>query len=271
MPRAFQFSAAWAGGLVLLLAGMAAGAPGAATRPSRDPEGDAQANVWAAAPPAANRSPTDSQPIRRSGSDGAGGASAAKPPGMETPRVAGALAAVIALIFLLKWAGKKLLRQPGAGKTTRAVQVLARSAVSHRQQILLVMVGKRLLVVGDSGAQMNALSEITDPDEVAALVGQVQGDKPDLAARAFGAMFGRAKAGIEDAEEAEEVESPAAGVISRESQAIGANETTNANADGADAVDDHGETEEAVISDTREELNGLMERVRLMSRQLHKG
>lgn len=263
-----SLAATWA--VMVLLAGMVSAAPGPVTRPARAADGDALANIRDTAPPAPIRSQTDSQPIRRSGADATGGTSASKP-GMELPRVVGALAAVIALILLLKWAGKKLLQPPGAAKTSRAVQVLARSAVSPRQQILLVMVGKRVLVVGDSGAQMNALSEITDPDEVAALVGQVQGEKPDLAARAFGAMFGRARAGIGGADETEEVESPAAGGVLRQSRATGGADAIDAHADGADAVDDPADPEEAMISDTREELNGLMERVRLMSRQLRNG
>jgi flagellar biogenesis protein FliO len=53
------------------------------------------------------------------------------------------------------------------------VQVLARCPVSHKQQILIVQVGRRLLVVGESAAGMNTLSEITDPDEVAVMMAQI--------------------------------------------------------------------------------------------------
>ncbi|MDB5333764.1 MAG: hypothetical protein JWP03_4915 [Phycisphaerales bacterium] len=239
----------------IFLAGAALAAPGPATRTARAADGDAQANVRAVAPPPPIRSETDTQLIRRSGGDPAAGGSGLKPTGMELSRVIGALAAVIGLILALKWGGKKLLRTPGAGRTSRAVQVLARSAVSPRQQILLLRVGRRVIVVGDSGSQMNALSEITDADEVAALVGQIQDDKPDLAARAFGAMFRRARSGMESNDEAE-AEHPQDGT--------GASVSEAPSAEPADAE----EAEAAAISDTREELNGLMKKVRLMSRQL---
>ncbi|HWE94809.1 MAG TPA: flagellar biosynthetic protein FliO [Tepidisphaeraceae bacterium] len=241
----------------VFLAGAALAAPGPATRTAHAADGDPQANSRAVAPPPPNRSETDKQLIRRGGADAGAAGSGLKPTGMELSRVVGALAAVIGLILALKWGGKKLLRTPGAGRTSRAVQVLARSAVSPRQQILLLRVGRRVIVVGDSGSQMNALSEITDADEVAALVGQIQGEKPDLAARAFGAMFRRARGGMEVDEEPEAQPSNDGAAAPGESPPT----------EPMDAE----EAEAATISDTREELNGLMEKVRLMSRQLRNG
>src|SRR5579862_7348078 len=71
----------------------------------------------------------------------------------ELPRVAGALAVVLALIFILRWGGLRIFNSPATQKASRSVQVLSRSVLAPRQHILLVQVGKRVLVVGDSGGQ----------------------------------------------------------------------------------------------------------------------
>ena len=72
-----------------------------------------------------------------------------------------------------------------AGATT-AVQLLSRTVLSPKQHVMLLRVGRRLVVIGDSGGQMSALSEITDPDEVAALVGQIRDEKLTAAGPTFG-------------------------------------------------------------------------------------
>jgi flagellar biogenesis protein FliO len=151
------------------------------------------------------------------------------PAWMETGRVALALLTVLALIFLLRWIGKRLLPNAAGGRAGSVVRVLSRSAVSGRQQVLLVQVGRRVLVVADNGTQMSPLSEITDADEVANLIGQLGGSANPAA---FGAALGAAK---------EEFD-----------------EKVEANDDQPD---------QAVVQ-TRGEIDGLMEKVRVLARQL---
>ena len=91
---------------------------------------------------------------------------------LDARRVIFALALVIALIFGLRWVVKKYFPSV-IGGSNGAVRVLSRSPLSPKQHVLLVQVGKRVLVVADNGTQINPLSEITDPDEVALLVGQI--------------------------------------------------------------------------------------------------
>ncbi len=208
-------------------------------------DNEAEANVRAAAPPAANRSPLDSERIHR-GANSPGGAAPStvvQPRGMELPRVAMSLSVVIALIFALRWGGKKIFQQPVAGRSTRAVQILARTPLAPRQQVLLLRVGRRVIVVGDSGSQMHALSEITDPDEVAALIGQLREETPEFSVKAFGSVFSRARHEMShEADEPPETPSDT--------------ETPEA----TDTPDD------PAISDTRLEITGLMEKVRVLSR-----
>ena len=98
----------------------------------------------------------------------------------DTTRVLFSLAAVIGLIVLLRWGGKRL----GAvgNRSSRAIQVLGRSYLSNKQQVLIVQVGRRVLVIGDSGQQLNTLCEITDANEAAALIAQLRGEPVESAA-----------------------------------------------------------------------------------------
>ncbi len=113
--------------------------------------------------------------------------------GMDTTRVVLALVLVIAIIFLLRWIAQQFFGAPSAKRSSRAVQVLSRSMVGPRQHVLLLQVGQRVIVVGDTGAQMHPLAEIKDPDEIAALMGQLRQDKSDPVSRAFGTFFGKAE------------------------------------------------------------------------------
>ena len=96
------------------------------------------------------------------------------------------LAVVIAAILALRVAGKRVLSFPGASKLSQSVRVVMRTPVGPRQHLMLVKVGKRLVLVGNTGTQMSALCEITDADEVASLIGQVGAEKSEPAT---GGMF----------------------------------------------------------------------------------
>jgi hypothetical protein len=107
---------------------------------------------------------------------------------------------------------------------------------------MLIRVGRRVIVVGESGSQMNTLCEITDPDEVAELAGQLQDAKTASPGRMFGTMFGRSRRDFERADD-RPVE-PSSGL--REA-----------------------ETDETPVASAREELSGLRERVRLIAEQFN--
>jgi flagellar biogenesis protein FliO len=123
-------------------------------------------------------------------------------------RVAAALIGVISLIFLLKWAGRGLLGQTPSARASGAVSVLTRSNIAPRQQIMLIQVGRRLVLVGNSGGAMNALCEIKEAEEVSELLGKVAADKTGSMARTFGTLFRKeedkfAEPAVEESEGAE--------------------------------------------------------------------
>lgn len=135
----------------------------------------------------ASRPAAEDLPIRRTtGAGQRGGADS----GFGLWRVAAALAAVIGCIFALRWVSQRAMGFGDAGASD-AVRILARTAVSPRQQMLLVHVGRRVLLVGNSGGTLTTLAQITDPDEVAAVVGQVR-QRHQAAPGAFARVFRRA-------------------------------------------------------------------------------
>jgi flagellar biogenesis protein FliO len=161
------------------------------------------------------------------------------------------LALVLALILAMRWLSQYLLAGSNRQGTSRAVRVLWRSVSGPKQQLMLLQVGRRLLVVANAGGQMNTLCEIGDPEEVAALLGQVQQEKPDSVSRTFATLFGRAERMFHPGRE-----TAAANAIQTR-----ADETTTP----ADGREEH--HVDPAMGVTKQELSGLVEKVRGLSRQ----
>jgi flagellar biogenesis protein FliO len=171
----------------------------------------------------------------------------APPKLVEPQRVILALAIVLGLIFALRWIGRKYFPSIAGPRGHGAVRVLSRTPITPKQQVLLMHVGRRVLVVADNGAQMSPLSEIRDPDEVAQLIGQVTNTAP---AGAFESTFSKAQESFE-----EQTSEPSA-----VETAIG----SNTESDQTSAPD---ETAESIVA-AHSEINGLMEKVRGLAQQL---
>lgn len=186
--------------------------------------------------------------------------------GFEPTRVVVALAVVIGLIALLRWVGRRVFGVAGPGRSTRAVQVLSRSPLSPKQNLVLIRVGRRLLVVADGGGAMNTLSEITDADEVAALLGQLQDDHNDRAIKTFGNLFGKKRGDFEREAESDSANGEPDGDARNLEDPDGAPDDVRlrpTTARGREGDDDEGRA----VESTRQELSGLMDKVRLLSRQ----
>jgi len=85
-----------------------------------------------------------------------------------------ALAVVVVLILVARMMLKRF--GPVSGPRGREVlDVLARATVSPRHQLLLVRVGRRVVLVGQGPSSLATLSEVTDAEEVAALIEAVAG------------------------------------------------------------------------------------------------
>jgi flagellar biogenesis protein FliO len=160
----------------------------------------------------------------------------------DAQRVGLALAVVIGAIFALKWASKKIFLLPGNARGGKGIKLLSRSVLAPKQQVLLLQVGNRVIVVGDSGGHMTALCEVNDPDEVAALVGEVS-QASESPKRSFGKLFGKARQSFEETATDDEVDSESLGNV--------------------EPVTELGVAEHA-------DIGGLMEKIRGMQRQFRK-
>ena len=151
-------------------------------------------------------------------------------------RVVGALAVVLGCIFVVRWAGKKFLGLQSTASGSGPVQILCRIPIAPRQQLMLLQIGRRILLIANCGTAMNTLCEISDADEVAALAGQLQERKRTSATSAFLSIFGKAGANFE-----------------AQQDLISPSETSPPD-ESADPV-------EPELATTRQEMRGLMDRV----------
>lgn len=71
------------------------------------------------------------------------------------------------------------------------LEVVTRLAVSPKQQLILVRLGRRLVLLGLSAERMSSLETIDDPDQVATLLGELNAAQPDSMTRAFEESFAR--------------------------------------------------------------------------------
>jgi flagellar biogenesis protein FliO len=117
--------------------------------------------------------------------------------GFDVPRVLLALAGVLSLIFLMRVAMRRFIPGSVVHRSTSAVKILARTSVAPRQHLLVIQFGKRLILVGDTGAHLNPLCEITDPDEIAGIVAHAREETMSVARR-FESLFGRARKEFSD-------------------------------------------------------------------------
>jgi len=133
----------------------------------------------------------DGQPIKRTSSEASTKSATPVSSTFDWQRLLIAMVLVLGLIALLRYFMVKLFPGTRGSPSTSAVRVLARASLAPRQQVLLVQVGRRVVVVGDSAGHLTSLSQIDDPDEVAALLGQVESTQAPTPAERFGSVFSR--------------------------------------------------------------------------------
>ena len=92
----------------------------------------------------------------------------------ELVRVGGALAAVLLLLLLLRGLLRAGGRWQGGGRPSGVLEVLGRYPIARSQSLVLLKLGGRVVLVHQTRAGMTAISEISDPQEVAALLARVE-------------------------------------------------------------------------------------------------
>ena len=85
-------------------------------------------------------------------------------------KVAATLVAIVVAIVGLGWLARRFVPGAGSSSPTGPIRVLTRVPLAPRSVVHLLQVGRRILVVGQTGESLRTLSEIEDPDEVAGLL-----------------------------------------------------------------------------------------------------
>lgn len=109
-----------------------------------------------------------------------------------------ALGIVVLLIFGVRAA---LLRcQGGAATVSRspALEVLTRVSIAPRTHVVMVRLGGRVLVLGESAAGLSTLADVQDPEEVAGLLASISVGRPGSASRTFDQLFAALGKGQDD-------------------------------------------------------------------------
>jgi flagellar biogenesis protein FliO len=106
------------------------------------------------------------------------GASGKDSTGAGAARVVLSLATVVGLILLVYYMARRMggghaLGGIG-GASAQPIRVISRVAISSKQRLLLIQVGRRVIVVADNGQRIEPLCEIDGPDEVEELLGQCE-------------------------------------------------------------------------------------------------
>lgn len=120
--------------------------------------------------------------------------------GFDWQRLVMAMAVVIGVIIALRYAVGLLFPAARATRGSRAIRVLTRTPLAPRQQVMLLQVGRRVIVVGESGGNLSSLGHIDEPDEVAELIGQIDNAESPAAAGRFRSLFGRARSEFAEGE-----------------------------------------------------------------------
>ena len=132
-------------------------------------------------PPPANALETNSAlPLAPQKSPGTENAEQSKTqtPTRALTTVIGSLAIVLGLFLLVIWVTRRT-RPKGAFVLPKdVVEVLGRAPLASRQQLHLVRLGNKLLLLSVNGDGARALSEITDQDEVDRLAGLCEQSQP---------------------------------------------------------------------------------------------
>ena len=103
--------------------------------------------------------------------------------------VGGSLAVVLGLFFVVTWVMRRTAPGTPGLLPSEVVEVLGRAALAGRQQVHLIRLGGKLVLVSVSPTGIETLSEVTEADEVQRLVGLCRHNHPSSATAVFRRVF----------------------------------------------------------------------------------
>ncbi len=135
------------------------------------------------APDRASESGSGIQLVQRPSRDRAAGSASRRSSPIFT--VISSLAIVVGLFTLVAWAARKSMPKASAPLPGEVVQVLGRAPLAHRQNMHLVRVGRKLLLVCATPHGAETLTEIADPVEVDQICAACERSRPGSISATF--------------------------------------------------------------------------------------
>jgi len=99
--------------------------------------------------------------------------------------VVGSLAIVLGLFVVLAWCSRRLTPAGAAQLPKEVLELLGRAPLNSRQQVQLVRIGNKLLLVASTPTGTETLTEITDAAEVERLASLCRRGQPASASGSF--------------------------------------------------------------------------------------
>jgi flagellar biogenesis protein FliO len=120
-------------------------------------------------------------------------------PGKATPvtptkaltTVLASLGVVLGLFLLVVWFTRRALPKAVGGLPSEVVEVIGRAPLANRQQMSLVRIGHKLVLLSVTQHGAESLTEITDPDEVNRLCGICREGQPGSISATFRQVLGQ--------------------------------------------------------------------------------
>jgi len=103
--------------------------------------------------------------------------------------IGSSLAIVIGLFLLFAYMVRRTAPGQAAVLPGEVVEVLGRTLLDNRQQVQLLRLGRRLILVSVTPAGVETLAEVADPDEVTRLVGLCQQSRAGSTTAVFRQVF----------------------------------------------------------------------------------
>jgi flagellar biogenesis protein FliO len=111
--------------------------------------------------------------------------SSATTPKQALMTTAASLAVVLGLFLLLVWVQRRASGPRGSMLPGEVIQTLGRARLNSRQEMHLVRVGNKLLLLAVTANSAETLTEITDPDEISRLNGICRQNQPGSISASF--------------------------------------------------------------------------------------
>ena len=102
-----------------------------------------------------------------------------------------ALGVVIALILLIRFVFLRMSGQPRFSDARGVVKVLGRAPIGPRAHVMFLRINQRVIVVGQTPAGLNTLTELDDPHDVAWLIERVESNRTGSVTEGFKHLLNR--------------------------------------------------------------------------------